>query len=282
VLLERTFQLISGIGPYRERDLWARGYHDWAAFEQGAAHDVVASKRLDAELLAAIGKARQALADKDLATLAALLPEREHFRLYPHFVEQAAFFDVEADGDREITVAGVFDQQGVATFIQGYRGHPARGACDSLEAFPKRLEKSPIWVTFNGRAFDVPVVRSRWPQVEPPLVHLDLRFLSRTARLKGGLKAIEDRLGWARPPHLKGLKGMDAMRLWNEFRFNARADALKVLVEYNLYDAIALRGLLEWCLIEVQELWGHPAPSRRGIFERGDVLYDVSRLVLSL
>lgn len=272
-LLERSFQLIPGIGPYRERDLWARGFCDWSQFEQGAAKEVVASKRLDEQLLAAIATARAALAAKDLAALAKLLPEREHFRLYPHFVDQAVFFDLEADGEREITVAGLFDRQGVATFIRGR----------DLQQLPRRLAQSPLWVTFNGRAFDVPVVRGHFSQLQAPLVHLDLRFLARTARLKGGLKSIEDKLGWARPPHLKGVRGLDAMRLWNEAVFNKRHDALKILVEYNLYDAISLRGLLEWCLLEVEELWGHaPSGSRRQIFERGDVLYDVSRLVLSL
>lgn len=272
-MLQRTFQLISGIGPYRERDLWARGFCDWERFEEGAAREVVASRRLDQELLEAIGRARAALAAKDLPALAAMLPEREHYRLYPHFAEEAAFFDVEADGERAMTVAGVFDRRGVATFIRGR----------DLQAFPRRLMQSRIWVTFNGRAFDVPVVRAQFPELPPPLVHIDLRFLARTARLKGGLKSIEERLGWARPPHLKGVKGLDAMRLWNEARFNARADALKILVEYNLYDAITLRSLLEWCLGEVQELWGHEVPpGRRGVFERGDVLYDVSRLVLAL
>ena len=32
---------------------------------------------------------------------------REHWRLYPRFADQAAFFDLEADGDQQITVAGV-------------------------------------------------------------------------------------------------------------------------------------------------------------------------------
>jgi uncharacterized protein YprB with RNaseH-like and TPR domain len=271
-MLDRTFQLIPGIGPYREKDLWARGYGDWAAFEEGAAREVVASKRLDEELLSAIGRARAAIAARDLQVLAKLLPEREHFRLYPQFADEAVFFDLEADGERAITVGGLLDRHGVATFIRG----------KDLGALPARLAQSRIWVTFNGRAFDVPVVRAHFPQLAPPLVHIDLRFLARTARLKGGLKAIEERLGWPRPAHLKGVKGLDAMRLWNESKFNARADALKILVEYNLYDAITLRSLLEWCLNEVREQWGHPAPGRAGIFERGDILYDVSRLVLSL
>jgi uncharacterized protein len=272
-LLERSFQLIPGIGPYRERDLWARGFGDWGAFEQGAAHEVVASKRLDAQLLEAIAAARAALKAKDLLALAKLLPEREHFRLYPHFAEQAVFFDLEADGERQITVGGLFDRQGVATFIRGR----------DLPGLPRRLAQSPLWVTFNGRAFDVPVVRAHFGQLQAPAVHIDLRFLARTARLKGGLKSIEERLGWPRPAHLRGVKGLDAMRLWNEFQFNKRDDALKVLVEYNLYDAISLRGLLEWCLLEIAELWGHSTgQTRRQIFERGDVLYDVSRLVLAL
>lgn len=271
-MLQRTFQLISGIGPYRERELWARGIGDWAAFEKAAAGGVVANARLDAQLLAAISGARQNLKDDDLAGLAALLPEREHFRLLPAFAGRAAYFDLEADGDREITVAGVMDSKGLATFIRGR----------NLEALAGRLAESPIWVTFNGRAFDVPIVRGTFAGLDKPLVHVDLRFLARTARLKGGLKAIEDTLGLARPQHLRGLKGLDAMRLWNEHQFNRRGDALQLLVEYNLYDAINLRSVLEWSLRRVSELWGFVPEASGPIFTRGDVLYDLSKLVLSV
>lgn len=268
--LERTFQLIKGVGPWRERDLWARDLATWSDFEKAAAQDVVMSKRLDEELLEAIPRARRALETNDLEALAKLVPVREHWRLYGHFIDEAAFFDIEADGDNVPTVVGVMDREGVATFRRGH----------SLQQLPDRLAKSRIWVTFNGAVFDVPVLRHAFEEFPTPLVHLDLRFLIRHAKLKGGLKGVEEKLGLHRPPHLKGVKGLDAIRLWREWNETRDPKALRILVEYNLYDAVNLRSVLEWTLWRAAELNAWDV-ERRPIFERGDVLYDVTRLVLA-
>lgn len=270
-MIERTFQLVKGVGPWREKDIWARGIADWAAFEQAGATGVVASANIDAELKAAIAKARHG----SLQDLAELFPEREHWRLYTRFWEQAAFMDLEADGDEQITVGGVFDSRGVATFIRGFEGDLA------LEQLPVRLAQSPIWVTFNGGTFDIPVLKRHFPELKVPLVHLDLRFLVRRVRLKGGLKDVEEQLGLHRPPHLKGIRGFDAIRLWREYQTTRNPDALRILVEYNLYDCINLRALVERCIVRAAEqlAWDEPY---RAPFERGEVLYDLSKLLLSL
>jgi uncharacterized protein len=265
-LIERTFQLVKGVGPWREKDIWAKGFSTWEAFER--AEEVVASKDIDADLRRAIPEARGA---QTLEALAALIPEREHWRLYTRFVDQAAFLDLEADGDEQITVGGVFDREGPATFIRG----------TTLEQLPERLAKSPMWVTFNGGTFDIPVLKRHFPQLRSPPVHLDLRFLVRRVRLKGGLKEVEEQLGLHRPPHLKGIKGFDAIRLWREYQTTKNPDALRILVEYNLYDAINLRSLVEVCITRAAEQLAWDEPYLKP-FERGDVLYDVSKLLLTL
>lgn len=269
--LERTFQLIKGVGPWRERDLWARGFETWADFEAGAAKSVVMAERLDRELLVAIGRARSALQQGSLTELASLVPPREHWRLYGNFVDQAAFFDIEADGDDVPTVVGVMDRDGVATFRRGV----------SLQQLPERLARSAIWVSFNGSVYDVPALRKAFEAFPEPVVHLDLRFLIRHAKLKGGLKGVEDAIGVGRPQHLRGVNGLDAIRLWREWNATGDKTALRLLTEYNLYDAINLRSVLEWTLWRSAELnaW---SVSKQPIFERGDVLYDVSRLLLAL
>ena len=267
----RTFQLSKGVGPWREKDLWARGILTWDDFERAARKAVVMSKRLDLETLRRIEEAREALKQGDLATLAGWIPTREHWRLYPHFAQRAAFFDLEADGENLITVGGVMDHAGVATFIRG----------KSLQQLPARLGQSAIWVTFNGLVFDVPVLKHHFVDLPKPTVHLDLKVVLRKTRQTGGLKEIEERLGLARPPHLKGLRGMDAIRLWREFNATRDVAALRFLVEYNLYDAINLRTLLDWAVNEISltNVWGlDPLP----VFGRGDVLYDLSQLVLAL
>jgi uncharacterized protein len=270
--LERTFQLSKGVGPYRERDLWARGYETWEQFETAAAQGVVMSKAIDESTVSSIARARSALAKNDLATLATLVPIREHWRLYPHFVEQAAFFDIEADGDNVPTVVGVMDRLGVATFRRGV----------SMNEVPSRLAQCPIWVTFNGSVFDVPVLEKAFEQTgfPKPLVHVDLRFLVRRTGLKGGLKGVEEQLKLHRPPHLMGVKGFDAIGLWREWNERKSVTALRILIEYNLYDAINLRSVLEWCQwrLAEQAAW---QLERRPLFERGEILYDVTKLVMS-
>jgi uncharacterized protein YprB with RNaseH-like and TPR domain len=267
----RTFQLSKGVGPWREKDLWARGILTWDDFEAAAKKATVMSKRLDAETLERIAQARHALKQGDLKALAGWIPAREHWRLYPAFADQAAFFDLEADGEDKITVAGVMDRQGLGSYMRDV----------TLDDFPARLGQSAIWVTFNGAVFDVPVLKHHFADLPKPILHLDLKVVLRKTRQVGGLKDIEERLGLGRPPHLKGLRGMDAIRLWREFHATRDIAPLRFLVEYNLYDAINLRTLLDWSVndISLTNVWGlDPLP----VFQRGDVLYDLSRLLLSL
>lgn len=270
--LERTLQLSKGVGPYRERDLWAQGILSWADFEAAAAKGVVMNARLDRELLEAIGRARQNLTLGEVSALAATVPEREHWRLYPYFSKRAAFLDVEADGEGELTVAGVMDDHGVGTFIRGR----------NLHELPVRLANSDVWVSFNGGSFDLPVMRKNFEGMPVPKVHLDLKVILRKVRQQGGLKEIEERLGLGRPPHLKGVRGLDAIRLWREHMVRLDPAPLRVLVEYNLYDAVNLKTLLEWSVNAIAEELAWDQWERQPVFQRGDVLYDISRLLLGL
>src|SRR4051812_45479834 len=93
-MLRRTFQHIPGVGPWREKDLWARGIATWDDFPD-AGDGVVLSLKGDEVARRRIAEAREALAARDLARLAGLLPPREHWRLYSEFVQQAVFFDIE-------------------------------------------------------------------------------------------------------------------------------------------------------------------------------------------
>ena len=78
---DRTFQLIKGVGPQREKELWAQNLETWDDFERAAERGVVLGERLDRELREAIAQARRALAASSLSELAALVPPREHWRL---------------------------------------------------------------------------------------------------------------------------------------------------------------------------------------------------------
>ena len=93
----------------------------------------------------------------------------------------------------------------------------------------------------------------------------------------GGLKSLEDEVGIGRPQHIKDLDGSRAAWLWRHWRLGDRA-ALVKLVEYNLYDTVNLRALAAIGFNRMVQKSGFthaPLP----VSHRGDVLYDVSRLL---
>jgi uncharacterized protein len=271
-VIERSFQLLPGIGPWRERDLWSRGLLDWNAFRAAPHLSELPAKQAES-LGARIAEAEAALAYRDLAHLAELFPTREHWRLYPAFLEEAVFLDIETDGARTLrpTVVSLFDRRGLHVFIQGR----------NLEELPEALQRSRLWVSFNGRCFDVPVLRKHFGDLPEPIVHLDLRFLCHRVGLRGGLKSVEQIVGISRPLHLRGIGGLEAVVLWRSWQANDEVAALRFLVEYNLYDAFQLRSLADSAYnLAVEQLAfdGERIP----VWERGDLLYDVSRIVLGL
>ena len=270
-MIRRTFQLVPGIGPWREKDLWARGLETWDAVRSGGA--AALGTTVHDALCAALDRAEAALDAGDLAALVRMLPAREHWRLWPLIADEALFLDIEADGVGERhrpTVAGCLDADGLWSFVEGR----------NLDALPERLGRRRVWVTFNGAAFDIPVLRHAFPGLPRPVLHLDLKPLCRRIGLGGGLKSAEDRLGIARPPHLRGRSGMDAVLLWRAYHATGDVEALRFLVEYNLYDAFQLRAVADRAFNRAVERlhW----PDRLQLWDRGVVLYDLSKLLLSL
>ena len=145
-------------------------------------------------------------------------------------------------------------------------------------------------MTFNGLSFDVPVLRRAFPEWEPPACHIDLRHVLARLGHDGGLKAIERRLAMLhlrRPAHLDGIDGWDACSLFRRGREGDRA-SMRRFAEYNLYDAINLRTLMAWAFNAMVDAETADAPAVRAaartvpVPARGDVLYDVSKILLAL
>src|SRR5262249_53069246 len=154
------------------------------------------------------------------------------------------------------------------------------GRTHTWAQFPRPLERGKFWFPLNGSCLDVLVLKSYFGRLPKPAVHVDLRFLFRNVRSNGGLKDLEQRMGIGRPPHLRRLKGLDAVLLWNAYR-RGDAAAFRWLVEYNLYDAFQLRSLMELAYNRKTELLNCDEP-KLPVFDRGDILYDVSKFLLQL
>ena len=284
-MLQHTFQLVGGIGPARERELWRDGIESWRDLPQRqlfARRPDWFSGAHEARLCEAIDRARQQLDAGDLGALIRCLPSRERWRLFGAFADRAVFFDIETDGSQAQTptTVSLFHAQGVELFIAGR----------NLDAVPRALAKWPLWVTFNGTRFDEPVLRRHLPDLGEPALHLDLRFWGHALGLRGGLKRLEESLGFGRPEHLHGVNGLDAIHLWERFRASGDREALRRLCEYNLYDAIQLRTLCETLYnraidalcAEVPESRLGASVERLNVFSREAVLPEVARIVGAL
>ncbi len=266
-MIRSSFRIAPGIGPFLESRLWDAGVRRWDDFP--AAPAVALSPALDLRLRAAILRARAALAARDADALAAMLPRTERWRLYGVFAADAAFLDVETDGDT-LTAIGILDARGPRILLAGR----------DLESFPEETRGWKLLVTFNGLSFDVPVLRRAFRAWRPPRAHVDLRHLWARLGHAGGLKLLEATTGVRRPAHLRGLAGHDAVRLWRAHEAGDAA-ALRLLAEYNLHDAVNLRTLMDLGYnrtIERLRLPATPVP----VQEPGDVRYDLTKLVLSL
>lgn len=266
-MIRSTFRLAPGIGPWLEGRLWAAGITRWDAIPAEPA--VALSPRLDPRLRAAVAAAEDALAARDADRLAAMVPRAERWRLYAAFAEDAAFLDVETDGD-DLTAIGFLDARGPRVLLAGR----------DLDLFPELARGWKLLVTFNGLSFDVPVLRRAFRGWRPPRAHVDLRHLWARLGHAGGLKLLERAQGLARPPHLDGVDGRDAILLWRRHLAGDRA-ALRLLAEYNLHDAVNLRTLMDLGYNRMIERLRLPAPPVR-VAERGDFLYDLTRQVLAL
>ena len=96
--------------------------------------------------------------------------------------------------------------------------------------------------TYNGSRFDLPFIKAKLGvDLKPCFKHTDLMYDCWRNDLKGGLKAVERKLGIGR--ELKGVDGRMAVQLWWDYANNNDQQALQTLLAYNREDVVNLRQL---------------------------------------
>ncbi|NLL94919.1 MAG: exonuclease [Thermoplasmatales archaeon] len=238
-MISRTFRILPGVGPKTEERIISCGVLDWYGF-------------LDADSVPAMNPRRKAECDRCLETavghleagetreLAAMLPGNEEWRLFGRFGGDAAFLDIETDGLHAGAVVTM-----VSVHRGGYTVTLTRGRDLTAGRLSDALDGAPLLVTFNGKCFDVPMLRGEFPGVDLGMPNMDLRFAGRKAGLRGGLAGVESALGIGREGHLARVDGAEAVRLWKRWERHNDDAALELLTEYNRADTENLAAIAD-------------------------------------
>ena len=233
-MIEHTFQMLPSVGAKKEKALWESDILSWDDFLSADSIGCVKpalKERSDPIVM----QAAELLKDDDSFALADLIPKSEHWRMFDHFKDDAAYLDIETDGlsrDALVTVVTVHRKDRTYTLTEGFDLDP--------ESLSKALKGSKILVTYNGSCFDVPVLRNSFPEVDLDIPQYDLRFASRKVGYKGGLKPLEIELGIHRSEDILDVDGAMAVHLWHQWKRNGDEDALNILQEYNRADTVNL------------------------------------------
>jgi hypothetical protein len=234
-MLKHTFQHIHGIGEKTEKRIWREGVATWEAFLDS--HQRLSLPHWQKELACTeIEESLHALERRDAPYFSGKLPSSLHWRLYEEFGQRVAYLDIETNGmaygDSTITVIGVHDGATPRVYVQGH----------NLQQFARDIEEFTLLVTYNGKQFDLPVIRR---ELGVPLqqAHIDLRYPLAALGYKGGLKKIERSVGLEREGPLSLLDGWCAVLLW-QYHQQGVPGALETLLRYNLEDVVHLPALL--------------------------------------
>ncbi len=232
-MLKHTFCHLPGVGAAIERRLWDRGVLSWDDFlARGGEPGCGICRTLKVHIEESVS----ALDSGDFQYFAERLPSKEHWRLFPHLKDRAAYIDIETNGYSGpagfITAVSLYDGTSVKAYVRG----------KNLDAFVDDLADYRLIVSYNGRSFDVPFIEREFG-VRLNHAHVDLRYLLRDLGFKGGLKGCEKGFGIERG-ELSGLDGYFAVLLWQDYARKKDQKSLETLLAYNVADVLSLPPLM--------------------------------------
>lgn len=156
-------------------------------------------------------------------------------------MKHRAYLDIETTGlsrhYNELTVIGIgLEKARIIEMVQLIEGQLNE---DNLLAVLADVDEI---YTYNGSRFDLPFINARLGlDLRQCFRHRDLMYDCWRHDLKGGLKAVEKRLGIERK--LKHVDGHMAVQLWWDYVNNNNHDSLQMLLDYNQEDVVNLKVL---------------------------------------
>jgi uncharacterized protein YprB with RNaseH-like and TPR domain len=235
-MIESSFCFLPGVGIRTERRFWHEGLVTWERFLRARAFPGIGLAR-KARLDEDIREAQEHFARADSRYFANILPSRHQWRLYEWLRAHALYLDIETNSFGEITLVGLYGRGTYTALI--------RGETLDWRRLAEELSQYELLVTFCGATFDLPMLIAHFPNLPLIQPHIDLCTVGRQLGYRGGLKAIERRMGIERLPELQGFTGADAVRQWNRWRHRRDEGALELLVAYNEADCVNLEPLAD-------------------------------------
>ncbi|MBD2129589.1 ribonuclease H-like domain-containing protein [Microcoleus sp. ZQ-A2] len=246
-MLLSTFQHLKGIGEKTEHKLWCSGVMTWDDLEskQGIQLSIFESND-DSFNTTTLQNSRKAFEEENAEFFAKRLPNSEQYRVALSFPYKTIFLDIETTGLSRyydsITIVGWSMGTKYNVYIQG----------DDDSSLRSTLKQAKAIVTFNGSLFDLPFLRKEFNNIQIPIAHIDLRFMSRRVGLLGGQKNIEKILGFKRAANLLSLKGEAAPLLWYKY-LRGDIDSLKSLISYNHADVEGMKYIFDSVITRLLE-----------------------------
>ncbi len=187
-------------------------------------------------VVAGVSESVEKLEMDDARFFCDMLLSTETWRMFSNFRHSVAYLDIETTGQygckEEITTIAMYDGSKLYYYIRGH----------NLKQFAQDIGRYGLIVTYNGKCFDLPVIR-RLLGIRMDQAHIDLRFVLHSLGFRGGLKGCEKQLGIDRE-ELDGLDGYFAILLWQDYVNNRNHKALDTLLAYNILDAVNLEPLM--------------------------------------
>jgi uncharacterized protein len=243
-MIQNTFIHIPGISKDTEIKLWQSNINTWQdLLNNSNSLPLLASKKRIA--IEHTYQSIDAIKNKDYSFFNTL-PANQHWRLYNLLKNKTCFLDIETTGLSsyydDITLIGIHGEGETKIFMKD----------KNLENFSAELKKYDNIVTFNGKCFDIPFIKRKFPNTIIPKYHTDLRYVMANLGFRGGLKNIERERGITRDDEIENFTGFDAVILWRKYQ-RGDTDALLKLKKYLTADVENLPILMNMAYLEMKQ-----------------------------